>query len=474
MLARLGRIKPAARIWLACLALGACEGGNLIGPGGGFQARRPVQVSPPSAPPPAPAAARPALPAPPAARPAARPPPPAAVGQPAAAPAAAAAAPAPLAAATPLRIGVLLPLSGPSAALGRAMLDAAQLALFEVGGPALTLLPRDTGGTAEGAARAAEQVLGAGARLLVGPLFAAEVPAVAALAAPRRVNVLSLSNDRAVAAPGTYILGLPPQAQIDRIIDFARARGLSRYAALVPMSPFGAVVEDALQRAAARVGGQVVVVERYDPEAGDATPVVRRLAAHESRRAGLLAQRRALEARDDEASREALRRLGPEGVLGEVRFDSVLLPDFGDRLLALAPLLPYYDIDPARIRLLGTAPWEDPRLGREPALIGAWFAAAPPEARADFVKRFRALYGSEPPRLATLAYDAVALAASLAGGADFSAASLTNPAGFAGLDGIFRLRPDGTIERALAVLEVRRDQFRTISPAPQSFEELVR
>jgi hypothetical protein len=200
---------------------------------------------------------------------------------------------------------------------------------------------------------------------------------------------------------------------------------------------------------------------------------VRRLASYEARRASLQQQRRELEARNDEASRVALRRLEGIDTLGEVSFDAVVLPDFGDRLLSIAPLLPYYDIDPNRIRLLGTALWDDMRVTREPALIGGWFAAPPPEAREPFNKRYREIYKREPPRLATIAYDATALAAVLArseGGPDFSPEAITNPVGFAGMDGVFRLLSDGSIERALAVIEVRRNGFRTISPAPDTFE----
>jgi len=369
-------------------------------------------------------------------------------------------------------VALLLPLSGPSAAAGKALLDAATVAAFDVGDDAFVLLPRDTGGTPEGATAAANDAIAAGARLIVGPLFGVEVPAVAAVARPAEVNVIALSNDRSVAGNGVYVLGITPQTQIERIVGFARTRGLQRFSALLPGNAFGSTVEDALRRTAAASAAQVSQIERYDPAAGDATAVVRRFAGYEARRAALLQQKRDLEARDDEISKQALRRLEGIDTLGEVGFDSVLLPDFGDRLLSIAPLLPYYDVDPARVRFLGTALWEDARLTREPALIGAWFPAPPPEARSDFARRFQEVYGREPPRLATLAYDAVALAAVLARAGeqpDFSRAAIGNPNGFAGSDGIFRFHTDGVVERGLAVLEVRRDGFRTISPAPQDF-----
>jgi branched-chain amino acid transport system substrate-binding protein len=138
----------------------------------------------------------------------------------------------------------------------------------------------------------------------------------------------------------------------------------------------------------------------------------------------------------------------------------------------VAPLLPFYDIDPVRVRILGTGLWDDPSLGKEPELVGGWYAAPDPKQRADFEQRYATLFGAKPPRIATLGYDATALAALLAkkpGGADFSAAALTNPNGFAGLDGIFRLRADGLNDRGLAVLEVQRDAPRIVSPAPVSF-----
>jgi len=222
-----------------------------------------------------------------------------------------------------------------------------------------------------------------------------------------------------------------------------------------------------------QAGADVDTIETYDPGAGDAAAVVRRIGDYERRHAALLAQRKALQGKDDEASKRALERLKSDTGVGEVGFDAIMLPEGGERLLALAPLLPYYDIDPAQVRLLGTGLWDDLRLGKEPALIGGWYAAPDPTQRADFEKRYATLYGAgSPPRIATLGYDATALAAALArppNGPDFSAQRLTNPDGFTGLDGIFRFRADGLSERGLAVLEVQREGPKVVSPAPTSF-----
>jgi ABC-type branched-subunit amino acid transport system substrate-binding protein len=371
-----------------------------------------------------------------------------------------------------VKVALLLPLSGQGAALGKALLDAAQLALFDIADEQFVLLPRDTEGTPEGAAQAAHAVLDEGARLVLGPFFASEVSAVAPVTRAAAVNVVAFSTDERVAGQGVFLMGFLPRTQVLRVVSFAHQQGRSRFAAIVPSTDYGRAVAELLRQSAVQVGAAIDDIEIYDPAGKDAARVVRELANYQSRHSALLAQQKALQSKDDEVSKQALQRLQSEEALGGVGFDSIMLPEGGERLLALAPLLPYYDIDPARVRLLGTGLWDDSRLGKEPALLGGWYAAPDPAARADFEARYTKLYGAAPLRIATLGYDAMALALNLArgqGGPDFGAQALTNPNGFAGLDGIFRFGVDGLNERGLAILEVQRDAPKVVSPAPASF-----
>lgn len=357
-----------------------------------------------------------------------------------------------------VRVALLLPLSGGERALGQALLDAALIALFEVGGDRLALLPRDTGGTPDGARAAAEGALREGARLILGPVFAAAAAAAAEPARERGVNVVAFSTDPLVAGDGVYLLGFMPGQQVERVVGFAARRGIRRFAALAPGTPYGEAVVAAFEDATLMNGGRISRIERYPPDADDYFEPVRRLAGHGWRRGPALPRREGAAAAPPEAA--------------PLEYEAVMLADGGSRLRAIAPLLPFHDIDPAEVRFLGTGLWDEPLLGREPALVGGWFASPPPEAAAAFAERFEALHGYAPPRIASIAYDAVALAAALARGAaapDFSAAALTQPSGFAGVDGIFRFGRDGVAERGLAVIEVRPRGLRVIDEAPQTF-----
>lgn len=370
------------------------------------------------------------------------------------------------------RAALIVPLSGPASAIGRDLADAAQMALFDFAVPKFELRIYDSGGNAQAARTAAARAQAEGARMVLGPLFADAVAGTSSVSRPAGIPVFAFSNDRLIAGDGVYAAGFSAEAQIDRVVAFATRRGLREFAALVPDDGFGGRMATILSDVVARRGAGVAATAFYPGGVEALTETVRTLARYDERVEALEAERKLLGARDDAFSKRALERLSTRDTLGEPGFEALMLPVGGEEVLQIAPLLAFFDVDPKQVKLLGTWEWDDPALGKEPAMLGAWFAAPPPAARTRFVERFRELFGRAPDRLATLAYDGVALAAVLARGEvpdPYARARLENPDGFAGVDGIFRLHETGAVERGLAVLEVRRDAPREIDPAPTSF-----
>jgi len=374
----------------------------------------------------------------------------------------------------PVRVALLVPLSGPEKALGTAMLNAAQLALFDIAPEHVTLMPRDTKGTSAGAQKAAEEVLGEGAEIILGPIFSHAVRGAAIPARNRDINIVAFSTDTSVAGNGVYLMGFTPQKQVERVVAYAREQGLYRFAALAPANNYGDDVINSLGLAVSENGAELVRVERYDPFEPEATDPARSLALYDGRKAALQARRAELtEDGSDEALAE-LTRLENAETLGDVDFDAVMIPDGGAGLRTVAPLLPYFDVDTSKVRFLGTGLWDDETLGREPALVGGWFAGPDPDTARLFLQRFEDAYGYRAPRISSLAYDATALVSVLAMNdskrADFSGASLTDRDGFAGADGLFRFNSDGLAERGLAVIEIGGRGLKVIDPAPTTFD----
>jgi ABC-type branched-subunit amino acid transport system substrate-binding protein len=372
-----------------------------------------------------------------------------------------------------IRAALLLPLSGPHAAVGEAMLNGATLALFDRGADRLELIPKDTGGDPGRAAAAARQAIDEGAAIVLGPLFAGETASVAQVAGPARVPVLAFTTDPAQARPGVWVLNLLPEPPVRRVVAAARAAGATRFAALVPENAYGRLVLDAYRRAVADVGGVMVREEVYSGTNPD--PAVRRLANYAGRRGPIDAQIRAARALGTAEGRRRAAQLQREARIPPPDFDALLLADGGEQLRAVAALLPFYDIDNPPVRILGTPLLAAmPDAGREPALVGAWYAA-PDEARREaFEARFREAYGTVPPIVAGVAFDAAAIAAALAGSGEVpSDLTLTQPEGFVGALGIIRLMPDGTNQRGLSLIEVRREGIQVIEPAPERFDDRI-
>lgn len=382
----------------------------------------------------------------------------------------------------PVKVALLLPLTGEHSDIGQAMLQAAQLALFDMGYSSFELMPRDTKGTPQGASQAAQSVLSDGAQIILGPLFSREVRAIQPLVSRHNINMISFSTDWSLAGNNTYIMGILPFAQVQRVAEYAAANGMGRIGILAPNTDYGNAVIAAYNSLAYRTGLNTAEVVRFAADDSDNSAILRNFTRYDERVQALEEQKLALKARLDLDPRnrelqKEMAALEKADTAGEPPFDAVLLPVGGDQARSIANLLSFYDLGPKAVKRLGTGLWDDPGLAAEPALDGAWFAAPSPVQRQGFEGRYRDLFGSRPLRLASLAYDATALTAVLAknsysrtGRTSFEREAIVNPNGFAGIDGIFRFRPDGLVERGLAVLEFRKGSIEVIEPAPTTFQ----
>jgi len=355
------------------------------------------------------------------------------------------------------RVALLLPLSGPSAGVGEALLDASQMALFDVADGAMVLQVYDTRGTPEETVKVTEKAISEGAQLILGPVFAADARAAAPIAAAHGINIVTFSTDPTIAGQNVFVLGFLVQEQVREIVTYARSQGRARFALLAPESAYGQAVTEAFNRIVPAQGGQITRVGSYAANGSNLDPVLKTLTNFDQRKRALAVERSRLSAKGDTA---ALKALEQNDSFGDVDFDALLLPDQGVRLTRAASLLSFYDVDLARTQLLGTLLWNTPNLGQEPALVGGQYPAPAPEGNRKFQGRYRDIFGHAPLTIASHGYDAVALAAALArSGMDqpFSFAALTSPSGFAGVDGIFRFMPDGLSERGFAIMQVTKD-----------------
>ncbi len=330
------------------------------------------------------------------------------------------------------RVALLVPLSGPNGGVGRSIANATQLALLDTRSERVRITTYDT---ALGAAAAAQRAIGEGNRLILGPLLADDVRAVAPIARAAKVPVISYSNDVSVAGGGAYLLGYTPAQSIDRVVGYARTSGMTRFAGLVPAGVYGQRASTSFLRSVEQAGGQVVSIQTY-ARGGIAAAVAK------------------------------LPRTSP--------YEAILIADQAGQAALAVPAIRRTTSRSAKV--LGTELWNtETGLGSMPALNGAWYASVSNSLYRQFATKYRARFNAAPYRLSSLGYDSVLLTVRIARdwtiGRDFPESRLRAEDGFAGLDGAFRFGRDGVAERALEVQEVRTGGAVTVSPAPRTFGE---
>jgi ABC-type branched-subunit amino acid transport system substrate-binding protein len=330
------------------------------------------------------------------------------------------------------RIALLVPMSGANGAVGQSIANATTMALLDTNADSLRITTYDTTG---GARAAAQRAVAEGNKLILGPLMAEDVGQVLAEARPANVPLITFSNDTSVAGPDVFVMGQAPEQSIQRTVDYARAHGSARFAAIVPEGDYGERAAAALRASVVSAGGTVGAVETY--------------------------------ARGNTSVVSAATRLAAKG-----GYDAVLIAD-GARLAAQAAgvLKPR---GTGAVQLLGTELWSgESEVTRAAALRGAWFSAMSDGRFKRFSDSYKTRFGAQPYRVSTLGYDAVLLTLRIAKdwkpGKSFPTAKLRDSGGFLGLDGPFRFGRNGVVERAMEVREVRAGQVVIVDPAPAAF-----
>ncbi len=324
--------------------------------------------------------------------------------------------------------------------LARSLENAARLAIADLNGVQVDLRVYSTAGQPAQAVAAAVQAADDGARIIIGPVFAGETNAVGVAMAQRGLNVMSFSNNPTIAGGNVFVLGPTFQNTADRLVRYAAAQGRQRLMIVHDRTTAGNLGRDAITRAAAGTRAAIAATGSYDFSQEGVMAAV----------PGLAAQARG-------ASADAV----------------FFTADTAGALPLITQLLAENGVDPAATRFVGLTRWDVPATTLTlPGIQGGWFALPDPGLSQQFAARYSAAYGEAPHPIAGLAYDGIAAIGALArnGGQDpLGARAITQGSGFAGVNGIFRLRADGSNERGLAVAQIRNNEVAVIDPAPRAF-----
>jgi ABC-type branched-subunit amino acid transport system substrate-binding protein len=370
-------------------------------------------------------------------------------------------------------VALLVPLTGTLAPYGQALENAAKLVFPAGSSPSLDV--RDTGGTPQGAAAAAQAAIAAGDGIILGPLTSPEAHAVAPIAQAAGVNMLSFTNDSTVAAPGIWALGITPMQQVDRVMQVAADKGRTQVAALLPDTDFGRRLSDEISAESVRLSEPSPQIVFYDEDFHSVNRAVEQISDFASR--GQMIETEIKQARDldTNAGRERARELEHQQI-PPPPFNALFIgATRGDTLAEFANFLPYYDVNQPQVQFLGPALWAPlaVQMAHQPVLMGAMYAAPDPAVASAFNTKYQVTYGAPPPAIADLAFDAAAIAKLAASSGGYTTPVLTAPAGFTGTDGALVLQPNGQVLRGLAVFQVAPGAPAVVAPPPERLNQPI-
>lgn len=332
------------------------------------------------------------------------------------------------------RVAMLLPLSGNVANMGQSMKNAATMAIGDIGNNNLVVQFYDTKGTSSGARVAVENAINADSDLILGPLLSDEVLAISNEAKNKDIPVISFSTSPAVLQEGIYTLGLLNNDQIGRMVKYASSQGRKNLSAVLPDNQSGTNMFRSVMKNARENGVNVVKVGFYAPDSMDFTSLVTAMKT------------------------------------GGVDFDALLIPETGNRLKAISSMFSYYDVAAPDVLFMGTSVWDSSNLSKETELYGAVYPVMSLQNQESFAQKYNELFDEKPSGLSIYAYDAVALASSLATkDRDYINENIVRPDGYVGMSGTFRIFADGQNEHALDVVKVTASGRKVVEEAPSQF-----
>lgn len=343
----------------------------------------------------------------------------------------------------PVPVALLVPGGSDSANvewLARSLRNAAKMAAADAQGTVIDLRVYDTAGGAETAVAAANSAADAGAKIIVGPLFAESANAVGRAMASRNINVLSFSNNSEIAGGNVFILGNSFSNIANRLVSHGVRQGKRNYYIVAENDVAGQIGGRAIEAAIARNGARMAGRSNHSVSVSGIDTIIPQIV---------------------EASTS-----GRVDAIFLTANNQAVLPYVTERLAAEGITSPV-------IQFMGLTRWDEPPARLAMAqLQNGWFALPDQALKQRFQARYQAAYGEKPHDLAGLAYDGVAAIASLARAGNRNALTstgLTQRSGFAGVDGVFRLRQDRTAERGLAIATLQSGQVVILDPAPRGF-----
>ena len=292
-------------------------------------------------------------------------------------------------------------------------------------------------------------------KIFIGPLNSSDSELIQRFCSEGAI-FFSFSSTTTLAKNCVFLINFFPENELKTVFNFFPNN--SKVALLYPENEYGFGINSIIDNVADQSNSIIVNRASYNKDLTNAPEAIKELGKYELRKYELNRQKQILANKKDKESKKRLIKLEKFQTTKDFDFTHIIIADYGLRLLQVAPLLPYYDIDPNIVRFVGTGAWDDEVFYDEPSLSGSIYPGIELSKRQQLNDDYQNLYEERLLRISTLPYDLVGLLNYLIVN-DYTTSNLyetlkKNNTRFSGVDGNFYFL-NNRIERDLQVLQIK-------------------
>lgn len=359
-----------------------------------------------------------------------------------------------------LNVGLLLPLSGKHYQIGRSLLNSSQLAIDRIDNKKIVFKIIDTGNE-EKILTELYDLLEQDIDIFIGPVFSDKVSQIKGVIKNKNIPIISLSNNSLLADKGLYVFGLTLEDEINELLKFSIKNKLRKYAVILPNNEFGIRVKKEFNKFSSKNDLSSFRIVFYNTKSPDFYKVSKDISNYQERKLKLENKIKSLKKENTEQAKKELKKLERMDTYGELDFEAIIIfAQSFQEVSNFSSILPYYDVDPKKIQYIGNSIWFKNQALKEPGLINGYFTSLNLDKRSIFENEYIDTFGLKPHALATLSYDIVGLISKLHSIEDsFEINMLHASQGFIGVDGWFKIFPDGKVLRKPKIYTIKNQKF---------------
>ena len=301
-----------------------------------------------------------------------------------------------------VKIGLLVPLSGDNAEIGKQIVEATRLALKDINSDKIEIFPKDTQSDPNKTLRSAIELNQIGINLVIGPVFYENL---VYLDEVKDVTFLSFTNKTLDLPKNVISTGINSTSQLNTIKKFIKLNDIKKSVILIPNLNYNSEIKQGIKKSKIKTFKQYY----YDIEPTKLTKQIEKITNYEIRKQNLIDEITRLENSEDLNKEKKIKNLEKRYTIGNVNFDSVIIADFDESLKSVITSLLYTDVSPKNKYFIAFNQWFDESLLKETASQPIYYPSVNKKNLEDFKKKFFKQFGQNPNHVSLLSYDLVGL-----------------------------------------------------------------